>query len=201
VTASSYANVAAVSGKLPWAAQEKTLLTGTYHAQDVPLTSTDVMNFLEHGQAQALHVACHGKMSITDPDASVLLMEDTPADLTPLTVGRSEVCDGLGSQHPLVFLNACEVGAAAGSMSLVAGFPAAFLYAGASALISPLWVVNDERAHRIAETFYREVFVHGGGRTLGDVLREVRRSWKAEKHLTFLAYVLYGDPMATVDYQ
>jgi len=201
VAASSYDGVAAVGSKLPWAAKEKSLLTGTYHAQDVPLTSTDVRAFLEHGQAQALHVACHGKMSITDPDASVLLMEDTPSDLTPLTVGRSEVCDGLGSQHPLVFLNACEVGATAGSISLVAGFPAAFLYAGAAAVISPLWVVNDERAHHIAEAFYRAVFVPGGGRTLGDVMREVRRSWKDEKHLTFLAYVLYGDPMATIDYK
>ena len=34
------------------------------------------------------------------------MLEDTPNDLTPLAIARSEVCDGLGSRHPLVFLNA-----------------------------------------------------------------------------------------------
>lgn len=201
VAASSYEGIATVSAKLPWAASERKLMLGTYHADDVPLTSDGLLDFLEGGAAQALHLACHGKMSITDPDASVLVMEDTPHDLTPLSVARSEVRKGLGSQHPLVFLNACEVGAAGASLSLVAGFPAAFLYAGASALVSPLWAVNDERAGKIAEAFYREAFVAGGGKPLGAVLRDLRARWKQEKHLTYLAYVLYGDPMARVDYQ
>ena len=201
VAASSYEGVDTVSAKLPWAASEHKLMLDTYHADDVPLTSDGLLDFLEGGTAQALHLACHGKMSITDPDASVLVMEDTPRDLTPMSVARNEVCNGLGSQHPLVFLNACEVGAAGASLSLVAGFPAAFLYAGASALVSPLWAVNDERARKIAEEFYREAFVAGGGKPLGAVLRDLRALWKKEKHLTYLAYVLYGDPMARVDYQ
>lgn len=201
VAASSYGNVAAVSAKLPWAATEHALLVGSYHADAVPLTSTALLDFLEKGAAQAVHLACHGKMSIANPDASVLVMEDTPNDLTPLSVARAEVCAGLGTQHPLVFLNACEVGASAAALSLVAGFPAAFLYAGASALVSPLWAVNDERAHSIAEAFYREVFAAGGAKTLGEVMRELRSLWKSEQHLTYLAYVLYGDPMARIDYR
>lgn len=201
VSASSYEGIAMVSAKLPWALSEQKLMLDTYKAENVPLTSDRVLDFLEGGAVQALHLACHGKMSVTDPDASVLVMEDTPRDLTPLSVARSEVRQGLGSQHPLVFLNACEVGAAGASLSLVAGFPAAFLYAGASALVSPLWAVNDERARKIAEEFYRKAFVPGGGKPLGAVLRDVRARWKKEKHLTYLAYVLYGDPMARVDYQ
>ncbi|MEW6428947.1 MAG: CHAT domain-containing protein [Thermodesulfobacteriota bacterium] len=201
VAASSYESIPAVGAKLPWAASEQQLMIDSYHADTVPLTSDALLDFLEGGAAQAVHLACHGRMSITDPDASVLVMEDTPNDLTPLSIARSEVCDGLGSQHPLVFLNACEVGAAAASMSLVAGFPAAFLYSGASALVSPLWTVNDERARRIAEDFYREVLIAGGGKPLGAVLRDLRGRWKEEKHLTYLAYVLYGDPMAKVDYR
>lgn len=201
VSASSYEGITMVSAKLPWAASEHKLMVDTYHADDVPLTSDGLLDFLEGGAAQALHLACHGKMSITDPDSSVLVMEDTPRDLTPLSVARSEVRQGLGSQHPLVFLNACEVGAAGASLSLVAGFPAAFLYAGASALVSPLWAVNDERAGKIAAEFYREAFVAGGGKPLGAVLRDLRARWRQEKHLTYLAYVLYGDPMVRVDYQ
>jgi hypothetical protein len=201
VSASSYESVATVSAKLPWAASEQKLMVDDYRAAPVPLMSDPMLDFLEHGAVQAVHLACHGKMSITDPDASVLVMEDTPNDLTPLSIARSEVCAGLGIQHPLVFLNACEVGAAAASMSLVAGFPAAFLYSGAAALVSPLWAVNDERARKIAEEFYREVFIAGGGKPLGAVLRDLRARWKEEKHLTYLAYVLYGDPMAKVDYR
>jgi hypothetical protein len=201
VAASDYAGIREVGSPLPWAARERELLVGTYRAEAVALRSDAVLRFLTGGSVQAAHFACHGRMSITDPDASLLVMEDTPRDLTPLSVARSEVCEGLGRQHPLVFLNACEVGGSAASLSLVAGFPAAFLYAGAAALVSPLWAVNDERAHRIAEQFYRQVLAAGGGQPLGAALRDVRRRWKDEAHLTFLAYVLYGDPLARVSYE
>lgn len=201
VAASDYQNVAAVSGKLHWAARERELMVGTYHADSVPLRSEAVLDFLEDGRVQAVHFACHGEMSVSDPDASLLVMEDTPNDLKPLAVARSEVCNGLGSEHPLVFLNACEVGGAAASLSLIAGFPAAFLYAGAAVLVSPLWAVNDAHACTIAEEFYSEVFAAPGGKTMGEVLRELRQHWQGEKHLTFLAYVLYGDPLARVEYR
>jgi hypothetical protein len=200
VSASSYQGIATVNPKLPWVIGEHKLMVDKYHADEIPLTSEKLSDFLEKGVAQALHLACHGKMYIVDPDTSVLMMEDHPQDLTPLVVARYEVCNGLGRQHPLVFLNACEVGAAGASLSLIAGFPAAFLYAGASALVSPLWSVSDERAGKIAERFYREAFVADGGKPLGAVLRDVRALWKEEKHLTYLAYVLYGDPMARVNY-
>jgi CHAT domain-containing protein len=172
-----------------------------YHADSVSLTSDAVLDLLERGQAQAVHFACHGTMTISDPDASALIMEDTPNNLTPPLVARQEVCDGLGSQHPLVFLNACEAAGTAASLSLVAGFPAAFLYAGAAALVSPLWAINDDCAHRIAEDFYKDVFTVADGKTLGATLRDLRARWEEERRLTFLAYVLYGDPLAKVEYK
>jgi hypothetical protein len=201
VAASDYAGLAAGINPLPWAAKERDLLVDTYHAEAVVLKSGHMLAFLESSGVQAAHFACHGKMSISDPDASLLVMEDSPANLKPRHVARREVCDGLGSQHPLIFLNACEVGGTAASLSLVAGFPAAFLYAGAAALVSPLWAVNDAHAHRIAEDFYQQVFKAGAGKPLGAVLRDLRVRWKEEAHLTFLAYVLYGDPLAHVSYE
>jgi len=201
VAASDYAGLAAGINPLPWAAKERDLLVDTYRAEPVVLKSGDMLAFLESSNVQAAHFACHGKMSINDPDASLLVMEDSPANLKPKHVARREVCDGLGSQHPLIFLNACEVGGTAAALSLVAGFPAAFLYAGAAALVSPLWAVNDAHAHRIAEDFYQQVFKAGAGKPLGAVLRDLRLRWKDETHLTFLAYVLYGDPLARVSYE
>jgi hypothetical protein len=113
-------------------------------------------------------------------------------------VDHERVRRGLGLQHPLVFLNACDVGGAATTLSLVAGFPAAFLGAGSSAVIAPLWVVSDKRARQISEQFYKSAF--SGTQTLGRILRDVRKEWVNGRHLTFLAYVLYGDPMSEVRY-
>lgn len=199
VSASDYSQVDGVAQKLPWASKERELLMQHYHAIDVPLQSTPLLAFLLNGRAQAVHFACHGKMSIAAPDTSFLVLEDTPHVLKPPAIGRTEVRRGLGRQRPLIFLNACEVGGAAASLSIVAGFPAAFLSAGAAAVVCPLWAVNDERAMRIAETFYASVLV-ADGKPLGQVLREVRAAWRTEGHLTYLAYVLYGDPLARVDY-
>jgi hypothetical protein len=201
VAASDYSGIASVSNKLPWAKEENDLLVNTHHATAVPLTSDAVLQLLEEGHAQAVHFACHGRMVIANPNESQLVMEDTPNDVTPPLVARAEVCEGLGKDHPLVFLNACEVGGSAAALSLVAGFPGAFLYAGASALVSPLWVVNDERACEIAKDFYAAVLTPGHHTPIGQLLRDVRKRWVKEQHLTYLAYVLYGDPLAWVDYR
>lgn len=200
VAASDYVGIAAVSNELSWAKEEREMLVTTHHARAVPLTSHSVMQLLESGCAQAVHFACHGRMSIADPDASLLVMEDTPDDVTPALVAREEVCDGLGVERPLVFLNACEVGGSGAALSLVAGFPGAFLYAGASALISPLWVINDRKACEIAKGFYDTVLSPAHRTPIGQILRDVRKRWVQEKHLTYLAYVLYGDPLAWIDY-
>ena len=199
VSASDYAQIASVAQKLPWARHERAMLLDEYHAVDVPLRSAELLTFLNEGRVQAVHFACHGKMSISAPDTSFLVLEDTPQLLQPPVIGRVETRRGLGRQRPLVFLNACEVGGAASSLDIVAGFPAAFLSAGAAAVVCPLWAVNDERAQRIAEMFYERVLVADGA-PLGRVLRDVRAAWRAEGQLTYLAYVLYGDPMARVIY-
>ncbi|MEO7057202.1 MAG: CHAT domain-containing protein, partial [Caldimonas sp.] len=199
VSASDYEQVDSVTQKLPWAGRERALLIDEYHALDVPLRSGPLLAFLNEGQVQAVHFACHGKMSVSAPDTSFLVLEDTPQVLQPPVIGRVETRRGLGRQRPLVFLNACEVGGAASSLDIVAGFPAAFLSAGAAAVVCPLWAVNDERAQRIAEIFYERVLVADGA-PLGRVLRDVRAAWRAEGQLTYLAYVLYGDPMARVIY-
>jgi CHAT domain len=60
-------------------------------------------------------------------------------------------------KHPLVFLNACEVGRGIPALLGVGGFAKSFLDLGASAVIAPLWSVKDTIAHEIAETFYKRV--------------------------------------------
>jgi len=200
VAASDYEGIQGTN-PLPWAGKERQFLEKTHRATPVALLGEVVLDFLENGTAQLVHFACHGRMSLQNPNASELVMEDAPNHVRPTHVARGRVRDqGLGRNHPLVFLNACEVGGAAEALSLVAGFPAAFLKAGASALVSPLWVVNDERAFEIARGFYDAALAPvGPRRPLGQLLRDVRAQWREEGHLTYLAYVLYGDPLAWLD--
>jgi hypothetical protein len=199
VSASDYSTVASVPQKLPWAAKEKAFLMKDYRARPVDLKSSALLDFLEKGGAQTLHLACHGQMSVVQPNTSKLILEDDPKNLKPTMVNTTEVRRGLGRDHPLVFLNACNVGGVAASLSLVAGFPAAFLGAGAVAVISPLWAVNDARAKEIAESFYTQAF-GASPRPIGEIMREIRADWINKKQLTYLAYVLYGDPLARVRY-
>lgn len=184
---------------LPWVNKELDQLSERYQAEMIPLTSYAVMDFLQNGSAQALHFACHGSMSVKTPYKSALLMEDHPRSITPPNVSSYEVETGLGAQHPLVFLNACQSGATANGLSLVSGFPAAFLKAGASAVICPLWTVDDEQANLVSQLFYEAAFEQPGI-TLGEIMQSIHKRWESEQQLTYLAYVLYGDPQTRVEF-
>lgn len=127
-------------------------------------------------------------------------MEDHPQAITPPQISTYEVEKGLGAQHPMVFLNACQSGATATGLALVSGFPAAFLKAGASAVICPLWTVSDEQAKQVAAIFYQTVFEQPGI-TLGEVMQHIHRQWETENQLSFLAYTLYGDPQVQLRFE
>lgn len=105
---------------------------------------------------------------------------------------------GISAQRALVFLNACETGGAGNTLRMMAGWPAGFLKAGAGAFIGPLWSVNDKACLNVTQTFYGEAF--NGSNQLGEVLKKIRARWIAEGNLTYLAYVLYGDPQTTVTF-
>lgn len=195
VCASDYEKVPEVNPKLPWAIEEQTLLVKRYGAKPIELKFDPMTQFLKEGSAQAVHFSCHGEMQQELPTQSTLRLEDK-ADFVTAYVTSDDVRKGEGSQHPLVFLNACQLGGAGPHLGLVTGWPQAFLEAGASACIAPLWSVIDANAKEAAEMFYRLVFDER--MTLGQALQEIRKEWRRRNSLTFLSYVLYGDPMAHV---
>ncbi len=201
VFASSYQNVAAVLTKLPWADQEGNYLATTYLAKPKAtrgtLSTTDVLDFLEHGHAQAIHFSCHGKMNQAQPSESLLLLEDDQEHFNPDVVQRQQVRDGIGKEHPFVFLNACQVGGAGENLTLVTGFPQAFVGMGATAVVAPLWSINDECAAKVSQKFYQLVLGEESV-TLGQALQRLRQEFETEKNLTYIAYVLYGDPTARI---
>jgi hypothetical protein len=65
--------------------------------------------------------------------------------------------------------------------------------------------VIDESAKDAAADFYELVLKgnkESGGKpvALGEALRTIRSKWKDKKSLTYLGYILYGDPTATLDW-
>lgn len=199
VFASDYSDwTGPVADKVPmitWTLDERKLLTEKYGALAKKLTKAEVIAFLEKGGAQSVHFACHGKMNVEAPEDAALWMTDTK-DFTTAVLGRPKVREGLGAERPLIFLNACQVGAAGADLSLVTGWPQRFVNIGAVACIAPLWSVGDANAHKVAEIFYQKAFREC--LPLGEVLQHIRSLWERERSLTHLSYTLYGDPNAKV---
>ncbi|HEV2846692.1 MAG TPA: CHAT domain-containing protein, partial [Thermoanaerobaculia bacterium] len=95
---------------------------------------------------------------------------------------------------PFVFLNACQVGTGHEILGDYAGLAEAFLYAGASGVIAPLWSVKDETAKQIALDFYREIEAGGSPASF---IRAERAKFKDSPETvsaTYLAYQFFGHP-------
>jgi CHAT domain-containing protein len=110
--------------------------------------------------------------------------------------GLAGVESGVAEGEPLIFLNACEVGRSVPSLSGLGGFAEAFTEMGATAVIAPLWSVEDELAHEVARRFYDCVRTRPDCRP-SEVLREIRADAYRLGRDTYAAYALFGDPLLT----
>jgi hypothetical protein len=170
---------------------ERQTLEATYQATPVRATLTAVRALLRGDPpGQVLHFAIHGRF---DAAGGGLLMEDA-ASLTADAVGGFDL-----TAAPLVFLNACQVGSAAQSLGDYAGMADAFLRAGASAVIAPLWSVRDSVAKDIAVRFYAGAL--GAGEPPAELLRRERLAFGTQgpaSTATPMAYLFYGHPSFAV---
>jgi hypothetical protein len=209
VFATDYGTVARIKKKLRWALEELSYLVGIFKATAYRVRYRDLTEFFEHGRAQLIHFSCHGRTGVYDPEnAGIELEEDDPQVYTAPQVWRPEVRrDGVGREKPVVFLNACQAGAAGEVLGMVFGWPQAFLRMGSTACVAPLWSVVDETAKDVATEFYNNVLKDTQAEpgvqpmTLGEALRQIRSQWRTKASLTYLGYVLYGDPTTKLDWQ
>lgn len=137
--------------------------------------------------AEVLHFAVHGRWDPAGPQDGLILVDGV---LSP-----DQVLSGRLAGHPLVFLNACQVGQGSEALGDYAGLAAAFLRIGASAVVAPLWSIDDATARSIALAFYRETLA--GGAAPAEVLRRIRAGFKPAniaQSSTYLAYQFFGDP-------
>ncbi len=170
------------------AEQEAATIEQSYGATAVPATTQDVLQCLGGvPAAQALHFAVHG---IYDPNSvmnGIVLTDGQTLD--PLEVKGSVL-----ASSPFVFLNACQVGSSNRILGDYGGMADAFLYAGASGVVAPLWSIKDTIAREIALRFYAEAFA---GTPPAEILRRERAAFhgvEAGDSATCLAYIWYGHP-------
>ncbi len=135
--------------------------------------------------ADLLHFSVHGVYDPRSTTDGLVLVDGSSLD--PFQV------KGLALKAaPFVFLNACQVGAGSKLLGDYAGMAEAFLYAGASGVIAPLWSINDALARGVASRFYEKAFA---GMAPAEVLREERGAFGEDSpSATALAYLYYGHP-------
>ena len=73
----------------------------------------------------------------------------------------------------------------------------AVLRGGAGAFVSCLWSVGDDPAIAFCRTFYGALLK---GRTIAQAAHEARKKARADGDPTWLAYVVYGRPEATITF-
>jgi hypothetical protein len=155
--------------------------------------SSDLRAALASQRHDAFHFVGHGAYAATNADRSAIKLEGgrrfSPEDLA----GRVA---NFGAAHPLVFLNACEVGRAGTALGGTAGWPQAFVSAGAAAFIGPFWKIADGSGSRFAALFYQQLLVEGA--TVGQAIHHARTDIRKASDPTWLAYVAYAHPEARV---
>lgn len=157
----------------------------------VPATFLDLRAALAKGEYDGWHFTGHGGFRAPDPNRSALLLENRE-ELTPEDLGG--VVSNLGLARPLVFLNACQIGRSALSLTDIGGWAAQFLRAGAAAFVGAYWSVYDRAAHDFARAFYGRLLA---GRSIGQATQEARAAIKPLGDPTWLAYTVFADPLAT----
>lgn len=140
-----------------------------------------------------LHFAGHGKFDAGAVTESAILLED--GEVTVSELASPDV--HLGEKYrPLVFFNACEVGATGQVLGAVGGWGRACIERSFSGFIAPLWAVDDEDAGTVAAELLKGILVDHT-QPVSSVLREIRRTHGATSP-TFYSYVFFGDVTARI---
>jgi hypothetical protein len=159
---------------------------------EITPSAGDLRAQLASATYDALHFAGHGAYGADNADRSSIKLEDDarfyPEDLA------GEVAN-LGLTHPIVFLNACEVGRMGTALGGMAGWPQGFINAGAGAFIGPFWKIGDGSGAQFAREFYARLLA---GDTIGQAVHFARGEIRKASDPTWLAYVAYAHPDAKI---
>lgn len=172
----------------------------------VPATSLEVCRFLRDGSAtlDVLHFACHGESADKAVLTAKLLMEGNPnidgsTREDGLSADQVKVNLRMATDRPrsLVFLNSCQTGRGGRGIAGVSGFADSFIRPlsghGAAVFVGALWSIETTLAENFAKTFYGAL---KSGDTLVDAVAAARAACKQQGDFTWLAYTIFGHPLA-----
>ena len=187
-------------GDLPGADREADLLQNLLGRMGAPVRVLSgsraallpVQLALQSEDYLVIHYAGHAEQDRASKESALLLAER----------GRlsAEMIRKLVRGRPFVFLNACgsdrpsEPGRrAALPWPVCEGLAAAFVAAGARAVIGTRWEVGDQASAEMAALFYERALQ---GAPIGEALRQARVRFRQQRpgDATWAAFVLYGDP-------
>lgn len=187
--------MAVVSGKydppLTEASAEASDLVKAFAAKPIEAKMESLIPFLRNvGASDALHFAMHGRYGAEAEESGLILADGEVLEPT-------SVRGVLFVSSPFVFLNVCQVGAGEELLGDYAGMSGAFVHAGASGVVAPLWSIADKSARNIAKEFY-DLSQGAGGVSPAEYFRE-RRAGAADADLrTCIAYQFHGHPSMRV---
>jgi len=182
-------------GRLRRVNDEKDSIENLIKNKGIELISTeprysDILNLLSDKEINLLHFACEAVYDKSSSDDSYLSLAD--GKLKARDVG---VCN-LRKGKPIVFVNACESSITGYAVTGIGGFSKAFLDVGSSAFIGTMWKVPDGYALKFAEFFYKNLLEKG--LSIGEALKKTRVDLKDVPNPVWLAYSLYGFPLAKI---
>jgi hypothetical protein len=176
--------VAAVRGILPADVADRGVAAGL----------AEVVELLD-AMPSVLHFAGHN--AFTDEAGSVIRLGGGPLCPDDLSYYRQKRAFAGG--NPLVFLNGCRTAGEIPGFAQMNGWAEKFMGAGAGAFIGSLWAVRSSSAKVFAEEFYRELVTLR--QPLGTASLRARQAIAADLgDPTWLAYTIYGNPLASVEH-
>ncbi|HMN62417.1 MAG TPA: CHAT domain-containing protein, partial [Anaerolinea sp.] len=184
------------SSALPYAQPEMQYLLGlaspSLQVRRIPARYLELVQALSSGRYDGWHFSGHGAVRGADPNTSEMLL-DQQETLTPLRIAGAVT--NLGKANPLVFLNACQIGAGGMALTDIGGWARQFLAAGAGAFIGAHWNILDHTAYTFATRLYDLL---RAGRPVGEAVREARQQVRPAGDSTWLAYTVFAHPLARV---
>jgi hypothetical protein len=191
--------------ELPAAQEEIPFLKKVLGSEAVaPIDATTIQSLLQRPEVDHFHYSGHGEADTKNAalDAHLLLSLDkeggqyVPRYLSSTVIGQTAALEQADGNRPLVVLNACQIGRAGWHLTSIGGFAEAFISRGAGIFVGSLWSVGDEPARTFSEAFYQALIEQQ--RPLAEAATFGREEARKAGDATWIAYVVYGYPYATV---
>jgi len=191
--------------QLPEAQNEIPFLRDGIGARAIaPVEATGLRALLGHaGAVDLFHFSGHGEAEPNGGGNARILIgcnkdgQDLDYFMSSAIAQNSDLTGPDGNRGVIV-LNACQVGQAGWQLTSIGGFADASLAAGAGIFVGALWSVGDSPARIFTESLYKALRAE---KQLAEATTIAREASRAAGDATWLAYAVYGHPLARVGFE